>query len=80
MASDAGSWLRLEQHHARGRDEDLRYGPDVTTWRPGACQCDFPSLVTQEAGVVAGLDVALLTLNSLGTNGYRVLDRVRTAR
>lgn len=63
---------------ARGLDEDLRYGPDVTTLATvPASATTTASLVTREAGVVAGLDVALLTLNEvLGTNGYRVLDRV----
>lgn len=63
---------------ARGLDEDLRYGPDVTTLATvPASATTTASLVTREAGVVAGLDVALLTLDEvLGTNGYRVLDRV----
>jgi nicotinate-nucleotide pyrophosphorylase (carboxylating) len=63
---------------SRALDEDLRYGPDVTT------QATVPdgatttaSLITREAGVIAGVDVALLVLDEvLGADGYRVLDRV----
>jgi nicotinate-nucleotide pyrophosphorylase (carboxylating) len=61
----------------RGLDEDLRYGPDVTTL---ATVPDGPatvSMVPREAGVIAGLDVGLLVLDEvLGAGGYQVLDRV----
>jgi nicotinate-nucleotide pyrophosphorylase (carboxylating) len=63
---------------SRALDEDLRYGPDVTTLATvpdGATT--IASLITREPGVIAGVDVALLVLDEvLGANGYRVLDRV----
>jgi nicotinate-nucleotide pyrophosphorylase (carboxylating) len=62
----------------RALDEDLRYGPDITTLAtvrdagPAAA-----ALVTREPGVIAGVDIALLVLDEvLGPGGYRVLDRV----
>jgi nicotinate-nucleotide pyrophosphorylase (carboxylating) len=62
----------------RALDEDLRYGPDVTTVATvpeGATAT--ASLVTREPGVVAGLDVALLVLDEvLGAAGYQVVRRV----
>lgn len=62
----------------RALDEDLRYGPDVTTLATvpdGATTA--ASLITREPGVIAGVDVALLVLDEvLGAGGYRVLDRV----
>ena len=62
----------------RGLDEDLRYGPDVTTTATVPAHATVTAaLVTREAGVIAGVDVALLVLDEvLGTDGYRVLDRV----
>ena len=63
----------------RALDEDLRYGPDVTTLATvpdGATTT--ASLVTREPGVIAGVDVALLVLDEvLGTDGYRVIGRVQ---
>jgi nicotinate-nucleotide pyrophosphorylase (carboxylating) len=63
---------------SRALDEDLRYGPDVTTSATvpdGAITT--ASLITREPGVIAGLDVALLVLDEvLCAGGYRVLDRV----
>jgi nicotinate-nucleotide pyrophosphorylase (carboxylating) len=62
----------------RALDEDLRYGPDVTTLATvpdGATTT--ASLITREPGVIAGVDIALLVLAEvLGAGGYRVLDRV----
>jgi len=62
----------------RALDEDLRYGPDVTTAAivpEGATTT--ASLITREPGVIAGVDIALLVLDEvLGNGGYRVLDRV----
>jgi nicotinate-nucleotide pyrophosphorylase (carboxylating) len=62
----------------RALDEDLRYGPDVTTLATvpdGATTT--ASLITREPGVIAGVDIALLVLDEvLGAGGYRVLDRV----
>jgi len=62
----------------RALDEDLRYGPDVTTAATvPADATTTAALITREPGVVAGVDVALLVLDEvLGADGYRVLDRV----
>ena len=63
---------------SRALDEDMRYGPDVTTLATvpdGATTT--ASLITREPGVIAGVDVALLVLDEvLGAGGYRVVDRV----
>jgi nicotinate-nucleotide pyrophosphorylase (carboxylating) len=62
----------------RGLQEDLRYGPDITTLSTvpvGAVAT--ASMVPREPGVIAGVDVALLALDEvLGAGGYQVLDRV----
>lgn len=62
----------------RALDEDLRYGPDITTLATvpeGATAT--AALVTREPGVIAGVDIALLVLDEVvGPDGYRVLDRV----
>jgi nicotinate-nucleotide pyrophosphorylase (carboxylating) len=63
---------------SRALDEDLRYGPDVTTAAtvPDGAKTTA-SLITREPGVVAGVDIALLVLDEvLGADRYRVLDRV----
>jgi nicotinate-nucleotide pyrophosphorylase (carboxylating) len=63
---------------SRALDEDLRYGPDVTTLAtvPDGANT-AASLITREPGVIAGVDVALLVLDEvLGAGGYRVVDRV----
>ena len=62
----------------RGLDEDLRYGPDVTTEATvPADAMTVGALVAREPGVAAGVDIALLVLDEvLGPDGYRVLDRV----
>jgi nicotinate-nucleotide pyrophosphorylase (carboxylating) len=62
----------------RGLQEDLRYGPDVTTLSTvPAGVVATASMVPREPGVIAGVDVALLALDEvLGAGGYRVLDRV----
>lgn len=63
---------------ARGLEEDLRYGPDITTVATvSADAVTTASMVTRESGVIAGVDIALLVLDEvLGPAGYRVLDRV----
>ncbi|KWX68615.1 carboxylating nicotinate-nucleotide diphosphorylase [Mycobacterium sp. NAZ190054] len=63
---------------ARALDEDLRYGPDVTTQATVAAGArTTASMVSREPGVVAGLDLALLVLDEvLGADGYRVEHRV----
>ncbi len=62
----------------RALDEDLRYGPDVTTSATvPAGVTTTAALVTREPGVIAGADVALLVLDEvLGPDGYQVLSRV----
>ncbi|OBI52058.1 nicotinate-nucleotide diphosphorylase (carboxylating) [Mycobacterium kyorinense] len=62
----------------RALEEDLRYGPDITTLAtvPEGVMATA-SLITREPGVIAGVDVALLVLDEvLGPDGYRVIDRV----
>jgi nicotinate-nucleotide pyrophosphorylase (carboxylating) len=63
----------------RGLDEDLRYGPDVTTVATvSADAITEAALVSRETGVAAGVDIALLVLDDvLGSDGYQVLDRVQ---
>lgn len=60
-------------------DEDLRYGPDVTTLatvRAGIVT--DARLTAREPGVAAGIDVALLVLDEvLGPDGYRIVDRMQ---
>jgi nicotinate-nucleotide pyrophosphorylase (carboxylating) len=62
----------------RGLQEDLRYGPDITTLSTvPAGAVATASMVPREPGVIAGVEVALLALDEvLGAGGYRVLDRV----
>jgi nicotinate-nucleotide pyrophosphorylase (carboxylating) len=63
---------------ARALDEDLRYGPDITTVATvpeGAVTT--ASLITRESGVIAGVDIAILVLDEvLGRDGYRIVNRV----
>ncbi|WP_236056639.1 carboxylating nicotinate-nucleotide diphosphorylase [Mycobacterium sp. SM1] len=63
---------------SRALDEDLRYGPDITTAATVPLGAKVSaSLRVREPGVIAGVDVALLVLDEvLGPGGYRVLDRV----
>jgi nicotinate-nucleotide pyrophosphorylase (carboxylating) len=62
----------------RALDEDLGYGPDITTQATVPADANTTAaLVARKPGVVAGCDVALLVLDEvLGMGGYRVLDRV----
>ncbi|RVW09122.1 carboxylating nicotinate-nucleotide diphosphorylase [Prescottella agglutinans] len=59
-------------------DEDLRYGPDVTsvaTVPDGAVA--KAAVVSRAAGTVAGVDVGLMVLDEvIGAGSYEVLDRV----
>jgi nicotinate-nucleotide pyrophosphorylase (carboxylating) len=78
MALSEAELLSARDVIRRGLDEDLRYGPDVTTLAtvPDGVRATA-SMVPREAGVIAGLDVALLVLDEvLGAGGYQVLDRV----
>ena len=63
---------------ARALDEDLRYGPDVTTLATvPADATTTASVVSREPGVLAGADVALMVLDDvLGPDSYRVTYRV----
>jgi nicotinate-nucleotide pyrophosphorylase (carboxylating) len=62
----------------RALDEDLRYGPDVTTMATVPADATTKAaMVTREPGVAAGVDLALLVLDEvLGAGGYRVTCRV----
>lgn len=70
--AEAGDLIR------RALDEDLRYGPDVTTLATVAAESSATArLAAREPGVVAGVEVALLVLDEvLGPDGYRIEDRV----
>ncbi|MFC4123319.1 carboxylating nicotinate-nucleotide diphosphorylase [Nocardia rhizosphaerae] len=59
-------------------DEDLRYGPDVTTVATvPADAVSKASVVSRQHGTVAGLDIGLLVLDEvLGADGYTITDRV----
>lgn len=63
---------------SRALEEDLRYGPDVTTQATvPADAATTASIRTRESGVAAGVDVGLLVLDEVvGPDGYRVTDRV----
>lgn len=62
----------------RALDEDLRYGPDITTTATVPTDAlTTAAMVTRQDGVAAGVDVALLVLDEvLGADGYQVLKRV----
>ncbi|GBG38558.1 carboxylating nicotinate-nucleotide diphosphorylase [Mycobacterium montefiorense] len=61
----------------RGLEEDLCYGPDITTLATVPDGEATASMVPRAPGVIAGLDVGLLVLDEvLGADGYQVLDRV----
>jgi nicotinate-nucleotide pyrophosphorylase (carboxylating) len=63
---------------ARALEEDLRYGPDVTTMATVPEDATTTaSMVTREPGVIAGVDIALIVLDEvLGLGGYLVKHRV----
>jgi nicotinate-nucleotide pyrophosphorylase (carboxylating) len=63
---------------ARALEEDLRFGPDVTTLATvPADATTMASMVTREPGVIAGIDIALLVLDEvLGPGGYVVKHHV----
>ena len=62
----------------RGLEEDLRYGPDVTTIATVPADArTVAAAVAREAGVVAGVDIALMVLDEvIGPDDYQVIDRV----
>lgn len=59
-------------------DEDLRYGPDVTTVATvPAAAVSKASVVSRQHGTVAGIDVGLLVLDEvLGADSYEITGRV----
>lgn len=61
----------------RALEEDLRYGPDVTTRATvPADAVATASMVTREPGVIAGVEVALLVLDAVLAGGYEVTHQV----
>jgi nicotinate-nucleotide pyrophosphorylase (carboxylating) len=78
-ALSAGEIVEAKAVIARALEEDLRYGPDVTTLATvPADATTTASMATREPGVIAGVDLALLVLDEvLGADGYTVLDRVQ---
>lgn len=78
MTLSDGELAAIREAVRRGLQEDLCYGSDVTTDAtvpPGAVAT--AAMVPREAGVIAGVDVALLVLDEvIGAGGYQVLDRV----
>jgi nicotinate-nucleotide pyrophosphorylase (carboxylating) len=77
MALSATELAEARAVIGRGLDEDLRYGPDVTTLATVAADATtLAAMVTRADGVVAGVDIALLVLDEvLGADGYRVIGR-----
>ncbi|WP_216909160.1 carboxylating nicotinate-nucleotide diphosphorylase [Nocardia noduli] len=59
-------------------DEDLRYGPDITTVATVPADAVVKaSMVSRQPGTVAGLDVGLLVLDEvIGVGNYEITDRV----
>lgn len=78
MALSDGELAAAREAIRRGLDEDLRYGPDITTSATvPAGAVATASMVPRQPGVIAGVDVALLVLDEvIGADGYEVLDRV----
>ncbi|CAM3074095.1 carboxylating nicotinate-nucleotide diphosphorylase [Skermania piniformis] len=61
-----------------GLDEDLRYGPDVTSLAtvPAAAVADA-AVVSRQPGTVAGIDVGVLVFDEvIGAGNYEILQRV----
>lgn len=80
MATVLPEGLDLDETRAlvrRALDEDLRYGPDVTTDATVPADAVATASVTaRQAGTVAGLDVGLLVLDEvLGPDHYRIVER-----
>jgi len=63
---------------ARALEEDLRYGPDLTTLATVPDDTTTTaSMATREPGVIAGVEIALLVLDEvIGPDSYRVKHRV----
>lgn len=78
MKLNADELIEARAVAVRALEEDLRYGPDITTQATvPADATTTASLVTRRPGVTAGVDVALLVLDEvLGRDGYTVEHRV----
>lgn len=78
MAMSEAELTEAKSVIARGLDEDLRYGPDITTIATVPADArGTAKLVTRQHGVIAGVDIALLVLDEvLGPDAYRVVDRL----
>jgi nicotinate-nucleotide pyrophosphorylase (carboxylating) len=79
MALDAALDRDEAQHLVRAAlDEDLRYGPDVTTVATVPADAVIKaSVVSREPGTVAGLDAGVLVLDEvIGAGEYEITDRV----
>lgn len=78
MALTADELAEAETAIARALDEDLRYGPDVTSMATvPADATTVASMVSREHGVIAGVDIALLVLDKvIGAGNYSVVSRV----
>lgn len=59
-------------------DEDLRYGPDITTVATVPADAAVKAaVVARQPGTVAGIDVGLLVLDEvIGSDGYKITERV----
>ena len=66
MALEEDVWLAALAAISRGLEEDLRYGPDVTSMATvPADATTTASLVSRQAGVAAGVDVAQMALDEV---------------
>ncbi|WP_280460782.1 carboxylating nicotinate-nucleotide diphosphorylase [Nocardia carnea] len=59
-------------------DEDLRYGPDITTVATVPAEAVVKAaVVARQPGTVAGIDIGLLVLDEvIGADGYEITERV----
>lgn len=78
MALSESEFVEARATVARALEEDLRYGPDITTLATvGADATTTASVVNREPGVIAGVDIAMLLFDEvIGVGAYRVLHRV----
>lgn len=76
LSDDESGEARATITHALA--EDLRYGPDVTSLATvPADAVTTASMVTRQAGVAAGVDIALLVLDAvIGEDNYDVVARL----
>jgi nicotinate-nucleotide pyrophosphorylase (carboxylating) len=71
-------WTIVDRVIEAGLEEDLKYGPDVTSLATvPADQVAKASVISRQPGTIAGLDVALRVLDAvIGEGKYDVLNRV----